>query len=67
MPLSVNVRSRVATAMEEEATVRGAAKRFEVSVVCAVRIGQRQRAGHVQVSGKIGRHRRPVLAGEAGN
>ena len=66
LPLSVNVRSRVATAMEEEATVRGAAKRFEVSVACAVRIGQRQRAGHGQVPGKIARHRCPLLAGEAG-
>jgi transposase len=52
--------------MEEEATVRGAAKRFEVSVACAVRIGQRQRAGHGQVPGKIARHRCPLLAGEAG-
>lgn len=66
LPLSMDIRSRVAMALEEGETVRAAAKRFGVSVASAVRIGQRQRAGRGQAPGKIGGHRCPVLAGEAG-
>lgn len=58
---------RVAAALASGETVRSAAKRFEVSVASAVRIGQRQRAGCGQGPGKIGGHRRPVLVGEAGD
>lgn len=65
--LSVDLRTRVAAALEGGETVRSAAKRFGVSVASAVRIGQRQRAGRGQVPGKIGGHRRAVLAGEAGD
>lgn len=67
VPLSLDIRTRVAMALEGGETVRAAAKRFGVSVASAVRIGQRQRAGRGQVVGKIGGHRRPVLAGEAGD
>jgi transposase len=66
LPLSMDIRSRVAMALEEGETVRAAAKRFGVSIASAVRIGQRQRAGRGQAPGKIGGHRRPVLAGDAG-
>ena len=66
LPLSMDIRTRVATALEEGETVRAAAKRFGVSVASAVRIGQRQRAGRGQAPRKIGGHRRPVLVGEAG-
>jgi transposase len=65
-PLSMDLRTRVAAALAEGETVRSAAKRFGVSVASAVRIGQRQRAGRGQVPGKIGGHRRVLLAGEAG-
>ena len=65
-PLSMDLRLRVATALGEKLTVRGAAKRFGISVASAVRIGQRQRSGRGQAVGKIGGHRRPKLAGEAG-
>ena len=66
LPLSMDIRTRVAMALEGGETVRAAAKRFGVSVASAVRIGQRQRAGRGQAFGKIGGHRRPVLTGEAG-
>lgn len=66
-PLSMDLRTRVAAALEEGQTVRAAAKRFRVSVASAVRIGQRQRSGRGQVPGKLGGHRRAVLAGEAGD
>ena len=64
MPLSIDIRTRVAMALEEGETVRAAARRFGVSVASAVRIGQLHRAGHGQAPGKNGGHRRPVLAGQ---
>lgn len=66
-PLSIDLRERVAAALERGETVRAAAERFGVSVASAVRIGQRQRSGRGQVPGKIGGRRRAVLAGEAGD
>ncbi len=65
-PLSIDLRLRVAAALEAGETVRAAAKRFGISVASAVRIGQRQRAGRGQAPGRIGGHRRAVLAGDAG-
>jgi transposase len=44
-PLSLDLRSRVAAALTEGATVREAAARFAISVASAVRIGQLARAG----------------------
>ena len=67
LPLSIDLRVRIAAALEAGETVRVAAKRFGVSVASAVRIGQRHRSGRGQVPGKIGGHRRPVLKGEAGD
>ena len=66
-PLSTDLRMRVARALGEGATVRGAAKRFGVSVASAFRVGQRQRSGRGQVPGKIGGHRRPKLKGASGD
>ena len=66
-PLSIDLRTRVATALAGGGTVRAAARRFGISVASAVRIGQRQRSGRGQVPGKIGGHRRQVLVGEAGD
>jgi transposase len=65
-PLSIDLRERVAVALEEGETVRAAARRFGVSVASAVRIGQRQRSGRGQAPGKIGGIRRAALSGEAG-
>ena len=45
LPLSLDLRWRIAAALTEGATVREAASRFEVSVASAVRIGQLARAG----------------------
>ncbi len=67
LPLSIDIRTRVAKALEDGETVRAAAKRFGVSVASAVRIGQRQRAGRGQVPGKVGGSRRAALAGESGD
>ena len=67
LALSMDIRTRVAVALEDGDTVRVAARRFGVSVASAVRIGQRQRAGRGQIPGKIGGDRRPVLAGVAGD
>ena len=67
LPLSMDIRSRVAAALEDGETVRSAAKRFGISVASAVRIGQRQRAGRGQAPGKVGGRRHLVLAGDAGD
>jgi transposase len=67
LPLSIDIRTRVAKALEDGETVRAAAKRFGVSVASAVRIGQRQRAGRGQVPGKVGGSRRAALAGDSGD
>ena len=66
LPLSMDIRTRVAKAIEDGETVRSAAKRFGISVASAVRIGQRQRAGRGQVPGKVGGSRRAALAGGSG-
>lgn len=67
LPLSMDIRTRVAKALEDGETVRSAARRFGISVASAVRIGQRQRAGRGQVPGKVGGSRRAALAGESGD
>ena len=67
LPLSIDLRLRVAAALEVGETVRAAAHRFGVSVASAVRIGQRQLMGLGQVPGKVGGSRRAVLAGNSGD
>ena len=67
IPLSIDLRLRVAAVLSEGETVRSAAKRFGISVSSAVRIGQRQRAGQGQAPGKLGGARRCALSGEPGD
>lgn len=61
-PLSLDLRERIAAALASGLTTRAAAKRFEVSVATAVRIGQKHRAGQGLQPGKMGGHR-PFLLG----
>ncbi len=60
-PLSLDLRIRIAAALDEGSTVRAAAKRFGVSVASAVRIGQLARAENGLAARKIGGNGQPVL------
>lgn len=66
LPLSIDLRDRIAAALGDEATARQATKRFGVSVAWVVRVGQRRKSGLGQGHGKIGGYRRPKLKGETG-
>lgn len=63
-PLSLDLRTRIAEAVGQGATVRAAAQRFGVSVASAVRFGQKGRAGAGLAPGKPGKPRAPVITGE---
>jgi len=63
LPLSLDLRVRVAAALAEGSTVREVAARFEISVASAVRIGQLARAGRGLAPQKFGGPRPSVLAG----
>ena len=67
LPLSIDLRDRIAAALGEGATVRQAAKWFGVSLSSAVRVGQSRKSRPGQGHGKIGGHRRPKLKGETGD
>jgi putative transposase len=60
-PLSLDLRMRVAAALAEGLSVRATAKRFDISVASAVRIGQLARAGKGLAARKIGGHCQPML------
>lgn len=60
-PLSLDIRTRVASALLEGATTREAAKRFGVSVATAVRIGQMARSGNGLAPRWMGGTRKPIL------
>ncbi len=60
-PLSLDLRMRVAAALAQGLSVRAAAKRFDVSVASAVRMGQLARAGKGLAPRKIGGHCQPML------
>ncbi len=62
--LSVDLRRRIAAALSEGATTRSVAKRFDVSVATAVRLGQKQRAGDSFEPRKRGGCRQPAIAGD---
>ena len=62
-PLSLDLRRRVAKAVEDGGTVRAVAARFGVSVATAVRLGQKARAGLGLGPRKPGGPGRPVLVG----
>jgi len=63
LPLSLDLRVRIAAVLKEGSTVREAARRFGVSVASAVRIGQLERAGQGLAARKVGGNRPPVLLG----
>jgi transposase len=57
-PYSVDLRDRVAAVLAAEASARGAASRFGISVSTAIRWAQRLRAeGHTQAPAMGGDHR----------
>lgn len=60
-PLSMDLRTRIASALRDGMTVRAAAARFGVSAATAVRIGQRDRAGKGLMPAKIGGYVKPIL------
>lgn len=60
-PLSLDLRVRIAAALAEGLTVRAAAKRFDVSVASAVRMGQLARSGQGLAARQMGGHRPSVL------
>ena len=62
-PLSLDLRRRIAKAVEEGGTVRAVAARFGVSVATAVRLGQKARAGLDLAPRKLGGPGCPVLTG----
>lgn len=61
-PLSNDLRERVVFAVEAGESCRSAAARFGVSVSSAVRWSQRHRSSGSVVPGKMGGHRKFILA-----
>jgi transposase len=66
-PLSMDIRLRVAGALQEGESTRVVARRFGVSVASVVRIGQLWRAGRGLMARKVGGSRPLVLRGAAGD
>lgn len=64
-PLSLDLRTRVAAALNDGMTVRAAAERFGISAATAVRIGQLDRSGKGLMPAKIGGYVQPILRGAA--
>ncbi len=64
-PLSLDLRTRVAAALNDGMTVRVAAERFGISAATAVRIGQLDRSGKGLMPAKIGGYVQPILRGAA--
>ena len=62
-PLSQDLRARIVRAVADGSSVRKAAIRFEVSASAAIKLMQRVRATGGTAPGKVGGHRRPLLAG----
>ena len=63
VPLSQDLRKRLVCAVEEGDTARGAAARFAVSASAAIKLVRRVRETGSTEPGKIGGHRKPLLAG----
>ncbi len=61
-PLSKDIRERVVTAVAGGASTRAVAARFGVAVSSVVKWSQRYRATGSVAPGKMGGHRKPVLA-----
>ena len=64
-PLSLDLRTRIATALSDGMTVRAAAEQFGISAATAVRIGQLDRLGKGLAPAKIGGYVKPTLKGAA--
>lgn len=64
-PLSLDLRTRIATALMDGLSVRAAAERFDISAASAVRIGHLQRSGKGLMPAKMGGHVKPTLRGAA--
>ena len=62
-PLSPDLRHRLVRAVENGASARQAAGRFEVSPSAAIKLMQRVRATGSPAPAKIGGYRQPLLAG----
>ena len=60
-PLSQDLRSRIARAVEAGRSARQAAERFEVSPSAAIKLMQRVRETGSPAPGQSGGHRRPML------
>jgi len=63
VPLSQDLRKRLVCAVEEGHSARGAAARFAVSASAAIKLVRRVRETGSTEPGKIGGHRKPLLAG----
>jgi putative transposase len=61
-PLSKDLRERVVVALADGVSTRAVAARFGVAVSSVVKWSQRYRATGSVVPGKMGGHRKPVLA-----
>lgn len=61
-PLDQDIRTRILAAIETGASCRSAAKRFGVSESAAIKLMRRYRKTGSAAPGKIGGHRRLVLA-----
>ena len=64
-PLSLDLRTRIAAALNDGMMVRAAAERFGISAATAVRIGQLDRSGNGLLPAKIGGYVKPILRGAA--
>lgn len=63
-PLDLDLRRRLVAAVEAGASCRSVAARFDVSESAVIKLMRRYRATGSLASGKIGGHRRPILAAE---
>src|SRR6185437_15799614 len=62
-PLSQDLRKRLVDEVEQGSSARQAAARFEVSASAAIKLVRRVRETGSTEPGKIGGHRKPLLAG----
>ena len=61
-PISMDLRLRIARAVERGSSIRAAAQRFAVSPSAAIKLMQRVRATGSAAPARYGGHRRPLLA-----
>jgi transposase len=61
-PISMDLRLRMARAVERGSSIRAAARRFAVSPSAAIKLMQRVRATGRAAPARYGGHRRPLLA-----